>query len=56
MKAKAVKKYSDIVLKRVVEKDEVIDVTESRGKYLQEQGMAEIIEDTRKADKKDPAK
>lgn len=45
MKVKAVKRYSDIILKRVVEKDEELEVAEDRGKHLVGQGMVQILEE-----------
>lgn len=42
VKVKAVKRYSDIILKRVVDAGEELDVTEDRAKYLQDQGMVAI--------------
>lgn len=59
MRVKAVKRYNDIVLKKVVEKETVMDVTEARGKHLIEQGMAEAIEEpaeSKKTEKKETAK
>lgn len=59
MRVKAVKRYNDIVLKKVVEKETVMDVTEARGKHLIEQGMAEATEEpaeSKKTEKKETAK
>lgn len=39
MKVKVIKRYNDLILKKIQEKNTVFDVTESRGKYLIEQGM-----------------
>ena len=44
VKVKAVKRYSDIILKRVVEKDEELEVAEDRGKHLVGQGIVQILE------------
>lgn len=52
MKVRAIKKYSDIVLKKVVEKGAEFDVAEDRAKYLIGQGMVEPVKD----EKKDAAK
>lgn len=52
MKIRAIKKYSDIIQKKVVEKGEEFDVPEDRAKYLVSQGMVELVRD----EKKDTAK
>lgn len=52
MKVRAIKKYSDIIQKKVVEKGAEFDVPEDRAKYLVTQGMVELVKD----EKKDAAK
>lgn len=56
MKVRAVKKYNDLMLKKVVAKETEFDVPEDRAKYLVSQGMVEILEESEKKEKKDPAK
>ena len=46
MKVKAIRRYSDILLKKIVEKDTVFEVEEERGKHLKRQGMVEILSRT----------
>lgn len=48
-KIKAIKRYSDIVLKRIVEKDEMLEVSEARAEHLVKEGMAEIIGEGKQA-------
>lgn len=52
MKVRAIKKYSDIVLKKVVEKGTEFDVQDDRANYLASQGMVELVRE----EKKDAAK
>lgn len=52
VKVRAIKKYSDIIQKKVVEKGAEFDVPEDRAKYLVTQGMVELVKD----EKKDAAK
>lgn len=59
MKVRAIKKYSDIILKQVMEKGAEFDVPDDRAQYLKGQGMVEILGDPEKAEqkeKKDAAK
>ena len=37
-KVKAIKRYSDVVLKKIVEKDHEFEVSDDRAKHLVEQG------------------
>lgn len=48
MKVRAVKRYSDIVRKKIVEKGDEFDVPEGRAKYLASQGMVELVKDGKK--------
>lgn len=48
-KIKAIKRYSDIVLKRIVEKDEMLEVSEARAEHLVKEGMVEIISEGKQA-------
>lgn len=41
MKIKVIKRFHDMVQKKIREKDETMDVSEERGRYLISQGMAE---------------
>lgn len=48
VKVRAIKKYSDIIQKKVVEKGTVFEVPEDRAKYLITQGMVELVKDEKK--------
>ena len=54
MKVKVIKRYNDLILKKIQEKDTVFDVTESRGKYLIEQGMVIEIKESAKDQNPEP--
>lgn len=59
MKVRAVKRYNDLVLKKVVDKGTEFDVSEDRAKYLKGQGMVELLEESEKSEqkeKKEPVK
>ena len=46
-KVKAIKRYSDVVLKKIVEKDHEFEVSDDRAKHLVEQGMVTILGDAK---------
>lgn len=46
VKVKAIKNYSDIVLHRIVEKDEVLEVDKARADHLVNEGMVKVIKAT----------
>lgn len=46
VKVKVIKRYNDMVLKKIHEKDTVFETNEKRAQYLVKQGMVEIIEET----------
>lgn len=48
-KIKVIKRYSDVVLKRIVEKDEELTVSEARAAHLVKEGMAEIVDEGKQA-------
>lgn len=51
MKVKCIKRYSDICLKEIVEKGNVLEVTEDRGAHLISEGVAEMVREARAAAK-----
>jgi hypothetical protein len=48
VKVKVIKRYNDISLNKIQEKDTEFETTETRAKYLAEQGMVEIVGDVSK--------
>lgn len=48
MKVKAIKRYSDIHLHKVIESGTVLDVDEARADHLVKEGMAEIVKEPAK--------
>ena len=48
MKIKAIKRYSDIRLHKVIEPGTVLDVDEARAEHLVREGMAEIVKEPAK--------
>lgn len=56
MKVKVIKRYNDLVLKKIQEVNAVLEVTDERGKYLISQGMAEKIMDGTESQKQDDEK
>lgn len=45
MKVKVIKRYSDVVLNEIKEKDEIFDVSKERAEHLVKEGMVEIIKE-----------
>lgn len=56
MKVKVIKRYNDLVLKKIQEVGTVLEVTDARGKYLIGQGMAEKLMDGTESQKPDDEK
>ena len=48
MKVKAIKRYSDIRLHKVIEPGTVLEVEEARADHLVKEGMVEILKETGK--------
>lgn len=48
MTVKAIKRYSDIRLHKVIESGTVLDVDEARADHLVKEGMAEIVKEPAK--------
>lgn len=48
VKVKVIKRYNDVVLKKIQEKGTTFKVSEERAKHLVKQGMVEIIEEAKK--------
>lgn len=48
MKIKAIKRYSDIRLHKVIESGTVLEVDEARADHLVKEGMVEILKETSK--------
>ena len=48
IKIKAIKRYSDIRLHKVIEPGTVLDVDEARADHLVKEGMAEIVKEPAK--------
>lgn len=48
MKVKAIKRYSDIRLHKVIEPGTVLEVDEARADHLVKEGMVEILKETGK--------
>lgn len=48
MKVKAIKRYSDVRLNKVIEPGTILDVDEARAKHLVHEGMVEILKETGK--------
>lgn len=48
VKVRAIKKYSDIIRKKVIEKGTEFDVPDDRAQYLASQGMVELVKEERK--------
>ena len=46
VKVKVIKRYNDLVLKKIQEKNTVFETNEKRAQCLVKQGMVEIIEET----------
>lgn len=49
MKVKCIKRYSDVCLKKIIEKDEILEVDKARAKHLVREGVAEIVKESEKA-------
>ena len=47
-RVKVIKRYNDLVLKKIQEKDTVFETTEKRAQYLVKQGMVVIADETKK--------
>lgn len=48
VKVKVIKRYNDVVLKKIQEKETVFEVSEARAQHLVKQGMVEIVGETPK--------
>ena len=48
MKVKAIKRYSDVRLNKVIEPGTVLEVDEARADHLVKEGMVEILKETGK--------
>lgn len=46
VKVKVIKRYNDMVLKKIQEKDTIFETDEKRAQHLVKQGMAKVIEET----------
>ena len=56
-KIKVIKRYSDVLLKKIVKEDTTMDVEDARAEHLVKEGVAVILEDAKKeGDKKETAK
>lgn len=49
MKVKCIKRYSDVCLKKIIEKDEILEVDKARAKHLVNEGCVEIVKESKKA-------
>ena len=49
MKVKCIKRYSDVCLKKIIEKDEILEVDKARAEHLVKEGVAEIVQESEKA-------
>lgn len=52
VKVRVIKRYNDLVLKKIQEKGVEFEVSEARAKHLVEQKMVEIVKENKKEDKK----
>lgn len=48
MKVKVIKRYNDVVLKKIQKEGTVLEVDEKRAKHLVKQGMVVIVDETKK--------
>lgn len=51
IKVKVIKRYNDIVLNKIKEKDEVFEVSKERAEHLVKEGMVEIIKEGKETQK-----
>ena len=56
MKVKVIKRYNDLVLKKIQKVDTIFEVTDERGKYLIGQGMVEEFKEDTKSQEAEAAK
>lgn len=56
MKVKVIKRYNDLVLKKIQKVDTIFEVTDERGKYLIGQGMVEEFKEDTKGQETEAAK
>ena len=52
MKAKCIKRYSDVRLNKIIEAGTVLEVDKIRADYLIHEGVAELVKETAKAAEK----
>lgn len=53
VKVKAIKRYHDMTLKKIIEKDTEFEVSKARADYLVKQGMVEILKEAKGKEQKD---
>lgn len=51
MKVKVIKRYNDVVLNKIKEKDEVFEASKERAEHLVKEGMVEIIKEGKETQK-----
>lgn len=51
IKVKVIKRYNDVVLNKIKEKDEVFEASKERAEHLVKEGMVEIIKEGKKEQK-----
>lgn len=50
-KVKVIKRYNDVVLNKIKEKDEAFEVSKERAEHLVKEGMVEIIKEGKETQK-----
>ena len=51
LKVKVIKRYNDVALNEIKEKDEVFEVSKERAEHLVKEGMGEIIKEGKETQK-----
>lgn len=51
LKVKVIKRYNDVALNEIKEKDEVFEVNKERAEHLVKEGMVEIIKEGKETQK-----
>lgn len=51
LKVKVIKRYNDVALNEIKEKDEIFEVSKERAEHLVKEGMVEIIKEGKETQK-----